>query len=106
VALGGTQDARRALPYLEAAVQLDGNLLDARAALGEAYLEAGETDRAIPQLEKAIANDSDGSRHYQLARAYQLAGKQEQAAAVLREYRDILERREAAKEDDERITPP
>jgi predicted Zn-dependent protease len=106
VALGGTQDARRALQYLEAAVRLDGNLLDARAALGEAYLEAGEAEQAIPQLEKAIADDADGSRHYQLARAYQLAGKQEQAAAVLREYRDMLGRREMAKEDDERITPP
>ncbi len=106
LALGGTQDARRALPYLEAAVRLDGNLLDAHAALGEAYLEAGEAERAIPQLEKAIADDADGSRHYQLARAYQSAGKQERSAAVLREYREILARRETAKEEDDRITPP
>ena len=106
VALSGTGDARRALPYLEAAVRLDGNLLDARAALGEAYLEAGEAERAIPQLEKAIAEDADGSRHYQLMRAYQSAAKQEQATAALREYREILRRREAAKEEDERITPP
>ena len=106
VALGGTQDAQRALPYLEASVRLDGSLLDARAALGEAYLEAGEAERAIPQLERAIADDADGSRHYQLARAYQSAGKQERSAAVLREYREILARREATKEDDDRITPP
>jgi len=106
VALGGTRDARRAVPYLEAAVRLDGNLLDARAALGEAYLEAGEAERAIPQLERAIADDADGSRHYQLARACQSAGKPERSAAVLREYREILKRREATKEDDDRITPP
>ena len=106
VALSGTQDARRALPYLEAAVKFDGNLLDARAALGEAYLEAGEPERAIPQLEKAIAEDTDGSRHYQLARAYQSAGKQEQADAALREYREILRRREVVPADDARITPP
>jgi predicted Zn-dependent protease len=105
LALSGTQDARHALPYLEAAVRLDGNLLDAHAALGEAYLEAGEPQWAIPQLEKAITEDPDGRRHYQLARAYQSAGKQEQAAAALREYREILRRHDAAK-DDARITPP
>jgi predicted Zn-dependent protease len=106
VALNGIQDPRGALPYLEAAVKLDGNLLEARAALGEAYLEAGEPERAIPQLEKAIAEDADGSRHYQLARAYQSAGKREQAGAILRAYREILGRRESTKEDDARITPP
>ena len=106
VALSGTQDARRALAYLEAAVKLDGSLLDARASLGEAYLEAGEPERAIPQLEKAVAEDQDGTRHYQLARAYQAAGKPEQAAAALREYREIMRRGEAAKADDARITPP
>ena len=106
VALGSMRDAGRALPYLEAAVRLDGNLLDARAALGEVYLEAGEAERAIPQLERAIADDADGSRHYQLARAYQSAGKQERSAIVLREYREILARREATKEDGDRITPP
>lgn len=106
VALSSTQDARQALPYLEAAVRLNGDLLDARAALGEAYLETGEAERAIPQLEKAIAEDADGSRHYQLVRAYQSAGKQDQAAAALREYREILQRREAKMNDDTRITPP
>lgn len=106
VALNGIQDPRSALPYLEAAVKFDGNLLEARAALGEAYLEAGEPELAIPQLEKAITEDADGSRHYQLARAYRSAGKREQAGATLRAYREILARREATKEDDARITPP
>jgi len=106
IALSGAQEARRAVPYLETAVKIDGNLLDARAALGEAYLEAGEPERAIPQLEKAIAEDTDGSRHYQLGRAYQSAGKQEQAGAALREYREILRRRDAVPANDARITPP
>jgi tetratricopeptide (TPR) repeat protein len=105
VVLLGARDPRRALPYLEAAVRLDGRLLDARAALGEAYLEAGESERAIPELESAIAQDADGSRHYQLARAYRAAGRQEQAATALREYREIV-RRVAPEEDTARITPP
>jgi predicted Zn-dependent protease len=105
-ALNSAQDPGRALPYLEKAVKLDGHLLPARAALGEAYLQTGKPEQAIPHLEAALADDEDGSRHYQLGRAYRMAGKQEQAAAVLREYREILRRREAADAEEPRITPP
>ena len=76
-ALNSTQSAAQALPFLEAAVKLDGSLLDARAALGQAYLETGNPERAIPELEAAVAQDPEGTRRYQLARAYQAAGKQE-----------------------------
>jgi tetratricopeptide (TPR) repeat protein len=105
-ALDSLQEPGRALRYLETAVKLDGHLLPARAALAEAYLKAGKPALAIPQLEAAMANDDDGRRHYQLGRAYQMAGKQDQAAAVLREYREILRRRETADADEPRITPP
>lgn len=107
LALRTAQDARRALPYLETAVRLGGKLLEARAALGEAYLETGRPERAIAQLEQVITEDSDGSRHYQLARAYQLTGMHDQAAAALREYRAILRRLEVTQQADEaRVTPP
>jgi predicted Zn-dependent protease len=105
-ALSSTQEAGQALRYLETAVKLDGSLLPARAALGQAYLEAGEPLRAVAQLETAVAEDEDGSRHYQLARAYQATGQEERAAAVLKTYREILRRREAAEKDEPRITPP
>jgi predicted Zn-dependent protease len=105
-ALNSAQDPGRALAYLETAVKFDGHLLPARAALGEAYLQTGKPEQAIPHLEAAMADDEDGSRHYQLGRAYRMAGKQEQAAAVLREYREILRRRAAADADEPRITPP
>jgi len=105
-ALNSVQDPGRALPYLERAVRLDGHLLDARAELGEAYLQTGKPEQAIPHLQAAAAGDEDGRRHYQLGRAYQMAGKQEQAAGVLREYREIQRRREAADANEPRITPP
>lgn len=105
-AVSNSLDAGQALPYLETAVKLDGKYLPARAALGQAYLEAGSPERAIPQLEAAVAKDEDGSRHYQLARAYQAAGKQEQAAAVLRKYREIVRRRQAEERNQPRITAP
>jgi predicted Zn-dependent protease len=105
-ALSSTQNTAQALPYLEAAVKLDANLIAARAALGEAYLVAGSPERAIPELEVSLATDDDGARRYQLARAYQAVGKTQQAAAVLRAYREILARREAQAKAEPAITPP
>jgi predicted Zn-dependent protease len=106
LALNSTREPGKALAYLEAAVRLDDKFLPARAALGEALLEAGSPERAIPHLEAAVAEDENGVRRYQLARALQAAGKREQALAVLREYREILSRRAAAEKDEPRITPP
>lgn len=102
-ALRTTEQPERAVEYLEKAVKLNGNLLAARADLGEAYLAAGKPAAAIPQLEAAVADDRDGSRHFQLARAYQASGNKERAAAALREYREIRGRAEHA---ELRITPP
>jgi uncharacterized protein HemY len=66
----------------------------------------GRWEAAIVQLEAALADDDSGTRHYQLARAYQGAGKRERAAAVLREYREILSRHEVEEKNEPRITPP
>jgi predicted Zn-dependent protease len=105
-ALSANQEAAKALPYLEKAVELDAHFLPARAALGEAYLEAGEPRRAIPHLEAALSKDPDGSRHYQIARAYRVTGEPTEASAALREYRQILSRLQAAQRDEPVITPP
>lgn len=106
LALNSTRDPGRALPYLEKAVRLDDKFLPANAALGEALLESGDPERAIPHLEAAIVQDENGARRYQLARALQATGKRECAAAVLREYREILTRRAAGEKDEPRITAP
>jgi predicted Zn-dependent protease len=106
LALNSTRNPGQALPYLENAVRLNGNFLPARAALGEAYLEAGRPERAIPQLKAAAAEDENGSRHYQLAQAYQAVGLRDQSLAVLREYREIVRRRDDQKQNESRITPP
>jgi predicted Zn-dependent protease len=99
-------DPGSAIPYLEAAVRLDGNLIPARGALGEALLEAGSPEQSIPHLEAALAGDEKGVRRYQLARALRAAGKLEQSLAVMRDYRVIIARRAAEEKDEPRITPP
>jgi len=106
LALNAMQDPGGAIRYLESSIRLDGSFLPARAALGEAYLQAGNAEKAIPYLQAALAADETGSRHYQLARAYQAAGKQAQAHEVLRGYREILARRAAEEQNEPRITPP
>lgn len=106
LALNSLREPAQALPFLEAAVRLDGQFAPARGALGEALLEAGRTEQAIPHLEVALANDDDGVRHYQLARALQATGKRERAAEVLKQYRAILNRRTAAENAAPRITAP
>ena len=106
LALNSIREPAQALLYLEKAVRLDGKFLPSHAALGEALLESGSPEQAIPQLEAAVAEDEDGVRHFQLARAYQAAGKREQAAAVLREYKEILSRRAASERDEPHITAP
>ena len=89
----------KALPLLEKAVRRDAKLLAARASLGLAYARAGRTAEAIPHLEAALALDEDGSLRYQLARAYQAAGRAEQSSRMMAEYQQIQKKAQADKED-------
>jgi len=106
LALLETHEPAKAIRFLESVLQKDFEFKPAHGALGEAYLEVGRWEQAIPQLEEALAEDDGGTRHYQLARAYQEAGKQERSAAVMKDYREILARRAAEERNEPRITPP
>jgi tetratricopeptide (TPR) repeat protein len=99
----------KAVPYLERAVQNDPKRLHAHALLGQAYVDVGEAERALPHLEAALETDEDGSLHFQLARAYQAAGKADLARKTREEFQEIRQANEArAKAEDEEftITPP
>ena len=79
----GASQPGKAVPLLERAVARDPKLLPAQAALGRAYLEAGETAKAIAPLKAALETDRDGSLHYQLARAYRATGRADLASQAL-----------------------
>jgi tetratricopeptide (TPR) repeat protein len=103
------QRPQAALPYLEKAVLRNPALLAAQKSIGLAYLQTGQADRAIVHLKAALPIDEDGSARYQLARAYQTAGKKELAAAMLKEYQQKQQAEQnenAAVDKDLALTPP
>ena len=80
-------DAPAALPWAQKAVAAAPREFPAHKALGQALLETGDVDGALKELELGIklAPDSPGL-HFLLARAYQRAGRAEDAARARDEF--------------------
>jgi len=91
--------AEKAIPYLEKALPQPAT----RASLGRALMQAGQPARAIPHLKAALDLDTDGSLHYQLARALQATGQADAAAPLLKKYQELQQR---AEPEEARITAP
>ena len=87
-----TQQPEKALPYLKAALKAEPQFLPAHGALGMVYALLNQNAEAIPQLEKALSLDDDGSLHYSLARAYQAAGQTKEAKKAMQEYQQIKQK--------------
>jgi predicted Zn-dependent protease len=83
------KQAKEAAHYLQISLQLDPASLVAQSSLAQAYLAMGEAKQAIPHLKAALPIDTDGSIHYQLARAYQSSGQPELARAMLLQYQKM-----------------
>jgi tetratricopeptide (TPR) repeat protein len=99
----------QAIPWLERAVKADGGMLPARSSLGRALMQTGKGEAAVAHLEKALPVDNDGSLRFQLARAYQVAGRREEAAATMAEYQKIQQELQTQKEqlaEEIQITAP
>jgi tetratricopeptide (TPR) repeat protein len=84
-----SQQAEAALPHLKAAVDGAPDMPPAHAAYGRALVQLGRFAEAIPHLEQVLAEDEDGSLHYQLARAYQGTGQAEKAKPLLQKYQEM-----------------
>jgi tetratricopeptide (TPR) repeat protein len=80
-------DAQTALPWAQQAVAAAPNSFAARKALGQALLDTGDIEGAIKALELGItlAPESPGL-HFTLARAYQRAGRLDDAARARAEF--------------------
>jgi len=86
------EEPEKSIPYLEKATGADSHLLPAHAALGQALLETGRAKDAIPHLQAALPIDEDGSRRFQLFRAYAIAGQGESARQALSDYKEFTKR--------------
>jgi len=99
----------KAIPYLEKAAKLEPRHLPNRAQLGRALIQAGRGADAIPHLNAALPLDTDGSLHFQLARAYQAAGQAESAKTAMEKYQKIRARsqeQDRVLEEEVKITAP
>src|SRR4030095_2640808 len=73
-------DYDTALPLAEKAVQLNPKMFPARNVLGRVLLQLGQGDRAIKELKEAAPRPPTSPKmHYQWARAYRRAGREEDA---------------------------
>jgi predicted Zn-dependent protease len=99
----------KAVPLLERVVRRDPKVLPAQAALGRAYLETGAAAKAIPALQAALETDTDGSLHFQLARAYRATGQPDLASAALARFQELRKSAEAEAQslrEEFQILPP
>jgi len=72
-----------AIPLLQRSAALDTSDPAVRLALAQAFIAKEYFAAAIPLLELDLADDTDGSLHVQLARAYKGLGDTEKTAALL-----------------------
>jgi predicted Zn-dependent protease len=104
-----SQQPQAAVSYLQKAVLREPSLLPASRSIGLAYMQLGEAAKAIRHLKAALSIDEDGSLHYQLARAYQMAGEKELASAMLKQYQQkhqVEQAENKSVEEKVAITPP
>ncbi len=82
----------RAIRLLEEAISLRYGYADALYQLGKIYLEKGDTEMAIKQLESAVSADSSKDYiHYQLSIAYRKASRKADADRELKLYQKLKE---------------
>jgi predicted Zn-dependent protease len=83
------EQPKKSIPYLEKAIADDSHFLPAKAALGQALLRTGRAREAIPFLQAALSVDEDGTIHFQLYRAYSVAGQAAAAKRALSDYEEF-----------------
>lgn len=83
-------ETARAVTLLEEAIALKSDYADARYQLGKIFIEKGEINRAIEQLERAaISDDKKDYIHYQLSIAYRKADRKADADRELQRYQQL-----------------
>jgi tetratricopeptide (TPR) repeat protein len=69
----------------EQALRADSQLAGAHAGLADSYAALDELEKAVKEMQHALAGDIDGSLHYRLGRWYQKLGKNREATEAFAE---------------------
>lgn len=83
-------EPEKTITVLEEAIGLKYDYADARYQLGKIFLEKGEINKSIEQLELAASSDANKDYiHYQLSIAYRKASRKEDADRELARYQEL-----------------
>ena len=86
------QQHAESIGFLETALRLDPNLVEARPRLGRAYLRVGRYEEAVAQLERGLVLDYYGDIHYSLFQAHRSLGNRERAQEALERSTEMRKR--------------
>ena len=78
-------DVKAAALQFERSLKADPTLTEARAGLADCYAAAGEMEKGIAEMRRALPGDADGSLHYRLGRWYQKLGREGDAQQAFAE---------------------
>ncbi len=83
-------EPEKTMTILEETINLKPDYADARYQLGKIYLEKGETQKAVEQLEAAVSADVNKDFiHYQLSIAYRKMSRKDDADRELKRYQEL-----------------
>ncbi|PYU88166.1 MAG: hypothetical protein DMG08_26565, partial [Acidobacteria bacterium] len=94
----------KGLAYAQEAVKLSPDSFAARNALGRILLEMEQTQRAIEELEAGLELAPDSPEmHFAVARAYERAGRKDDAARAREEFKKLDRIRRTAREGSQAV---
>ena len=82
-------DNTQAERYARKAVELQPELSEAHVALAKIYLARRQPQKALAELQPAVRDDNDGSVNYLLATTLRQLGREAEAQAAMRKYKQL-----------------
>ncbi len=79
----------KAEPFALSALRIEPGLSAAHVVLAKIYLARKQPGQALPELQSAVKDDSDGSTYYLLATTLRELGRREDAAAAMQKFKQL-----------------
>jgi tetratricopeptide (TPR) repeat protein len=82
-------DYVKAEAFAARALELRPGFAGAQVALAKIYLAQQQPEKALPELQAAVKDDTDGTTYYLLASTLKRLGKSSEAAVAMRQYKQL-----------------